>query len=113
MSDYVQKIIDQTPEELMKGPCTCPASNHVFKVNEKCPQLEPSTAILYHHLTAQLLYLGKHTRPDLLLAISFLCTRVQSPDKNDWKKLGRCLKFLQDTKANKLTLQADGSNVIS
>ena len=59
------------------------------------------------------MYLEKRARPDLLLAISFLCTRVQQPDEDDWKKLGRCLRFLRDTKDDKLTLEADGSNVIS
>jgi len=68
---------------------------------------------LFHHFTAQLLYLGKRTRPDLLLAISFLCTRVQEPDEDDGKKIGRCLRFLRETKDDKLTLEADGSSVIS
>ena len=113
MIDYVQKLIDETPEELLKGACTSPASNHLFNVNADCDKLDPSTAILYHHLVAQLLYLGKRTRPDLLLAVSFLCTRVQSPDEDDWKKLGRCIRFLRDTKNDKLTLQADNMSSIS
>ena len=64
---------------------------------------------MYHHLTTKLLYLAKRVRPDLQPAVSFLCTRVQSPDKDDWKKLGRCLTFLRDTKHEPLTLSADGS----
>ncbi len=97
----------------MKGSCSSPAANHLFAVNPDCEKLDSATSILYHHITAQLLYLGKRTRPELLLAISFLCTRVQEPDEDDWKKLGRCLRFLRDTKDDKLTLEADGNNVIS
>ena len=42
----------------------------------------------FHHLTAKLLYLCKHTRPDLQMAVAFLTTRVQNPDIDDFKKLG-------------------------
>ena len=69
MIDYVQKLIDETPEELLKGACTSLASNHLFNVNADCDKLDPATAILYHHLVAQLLYLGKRTRPHQLLTI--------------------------------------------
>ena len=97
----------------MKGPCTSPAANHLFNVNENATKLDASSAIIFHHLTAQLLYLAKRTRPDLLLAVSFLCTRVQEPDEDDWKKLGRCLRFLRDNKGDVLTLVANGMNSIS
>ena len=113
MVDYVEKILSEAPPDLMKGSCTSPAANHLFAVNESCDKLDPASAILFNHFTAQLFYLGKRTRPDLLLAISFLCTRVQEPDEDDGKKLGRCLRFLRETKDDKLTLEADGSSVIS
>jgi len=74
-------------------------------IADNCDKLDPASAILFHHITVQLLYLVKRTRPDLLLAISFLCTRVQEPDEDDWKKLGRCLRFLRETKDDKLTLE--------
>jgi hypothetical protein len=112
MIEYITKLLDDVPEELLKGSSTSPASNYLFNVNDDCTKLDPSTAILYHHIVAQLLYLGKRIRPDLLLAISFLCTRVQSPDEDDWKKLGRILRFLRDTKDDVMTLQADGVSSI-
>ena len=91
MQDYVDNILKEAPAELIKGACGSLAVHHLFEVNVDCKKLDARTAILYHHIVAQLLYLGKRTRPDLLLAISFLCTRVQEPDEDDWKKLGRCL----------------------
>ena len=113
MLEYIERLIADTPADLMKGPNTSPAANHLFKTNENATKLDTSTAVIYHHLTAQLLYLGKRTRTDILLAVSFLCTMVQSLDEDDWKKLGRCIRFLRDTKTDKITLQADGTNVIS
>jgi hypothetical protein len=59
-----------------------------------------------------LLYLSKRTRPDLQTPVSFLTTRVRLPDVDDWKKLGRCLRFLRDTKNDSHTLEADGSGII-
>mmetsp|Transcript_16222 Transcript_16222/g.24506 ORF Transcript_16222/g.24506 Transcript_16222/m.24506 type:complete len:201 (+) Transcript_16222:1821-2423(+) len=109
MIDCIERLIADTPEELLKGTATSPAANHLFQVNEMSKKLETSSAVIYHHLTAHLLYLGKWTRPNLLLAVSFLCTRVQLPDEDDWKKLGR---FLRDTKNDKLTLQADNNKPV-
>ena len=91
MQDYVQNMIDESPEEIMKGAMSSPAANHLFEVNPEAEKLGTVNAETYHHLVAKLLYLAKRSRPDVLLAVSFLCTRVQAPDVDDWKKLGRCL----------------------
>jgi hypothetical protein len=37
---------------------------------------------------------------------------VQSPDLDDWKKLGRCLRYLRDSAHLKYTLLADGTWMI-
>jgi hypothetical protein len=40
-------------------------------------------------------------------ALSYLTTRVQSPDEDDWEKLKRILEYLNGTRNLKLTLHAD------
>ena len=112
MDGYISDLLEEAPDELLKGTGSSPASNYLFNVNPKCERLNTETAAIYHHLTAKLLYLAKRTRPDLLTAVSFLCTRVQAPDRDDWKKLGCCLTYLQYTKGEKYTLAADGSWVV-
>ena len=107
MPEYIDRMIEDTPDELLKGPASTPAANHLFQVNPDAKKLDTSSAIIFHHLIAQLLYLGKRTRPDVLTAVSFLCTRVQNPDMDDWKKLGRCLRFVKDTSDDILTLEAN------
>ena len=94
MSQYIEDLLLECPESLMKGTSTTPATNHLFQTNEDAEKLDATDAVLYHHLVAKLLYLGKQTRLDLLTAISFLCTRIQNPDVDDFKKLGRCLHYL-------------------
>ena len=112
MPQYIEDLLLECPESIMKGTSTTPAANHLFQTNENAEKLSTTDAVLYHHLVAKLLYLGKRTRPDLLTAISFLCTRIQNPDVDDFKKLGRCLRYLRDSKHLSLTLEADDMTVI-
>jgi hypothetical protein len=46
---------------------------------------------------AKLLFVAKRARPDILLTVSFLTTRVRDPDYDDWKKLVRLLAYLKGT----------------
>jgi hypothetical protein len=104
MTDYISELLNQAPDDLLKGTGSTPAGNYLFHVNPNCKLLDTETAAIYHHLTAKLLYLAKRTRPDLLTAVSFLCTCVQAPDEDNWKKLGRCLTYLEHNKDLKYTL---------
>jgi hypothetical protein len=88
MNDFISELLKETPDELLKGPSSSPASNYLFRVNKVAKKLKSGTAVLYHHLVAKLLYLSKQTRPGLLTTVSFLSMRVQSPDVDNWKKLG-------------------------
>jgi len=85
MIQYIERIIDECPSELVKGPCGTPAANHLFQVNDDDNPLAEKDAELYHHLTAMLLYLSKKTRPDIQVAVSFLSTRVKARTCDDWK----------------------------
>ena len=107
MPHMIEEIISQLPLSLKNGPATTPAGNHLFQVNADAPKLDQADADLFHRLTAQLLYLGKRARPDLQTAVSFLTTRVTSPDRDDFRKLGRCLRYLNRTKHYALTLEAN------
>lgn len=61
---------------------------------------------------AKLLYLCKRARPDIKNAVAFLCTRVKSPDSDDYKKLVRVMKYLRGTVTLPLTLEADGTHTV-
>ena len=64
---------------------------------------------MFHSYVAKLLFAAKRARPDLQTAIAFLCTRVKSPDTDDWKKLVRVLGYLKDTIFLPLILGSDGT----
>jgi hypothetical protein len=111
-NDFIQELLKECPDDLMKGTSTTPAASHLFAVNPDCEKLDSDTSTMYHLLTAKLLYLSKRTRPDLQLAVSFLSTRVLAPDADDWKKLGRCIRYLRDNPELPHTLEADGTGLI-
>jgi hypothetical protein len=67
---------------------------------------------MFHHNVTKLLFLSKRARPDIQTAVAFLCTRVREPDTDDYKKLMRCMRFLQQTTELPLVLEADGANII-
>ena len=113
MEPYIEQIFVDCPTGLGKGPASTPAAAHLFDVDPDAGKLVPETKEAFHHLVAQLLYLSKRARPDIQTAVSFLCTRVQCPDVDDYKKLNRCLAYLRRTKNMPLTLEASSMGTIS
>ena len=49
--------------------------------------------------------LAKRERPDILMGISFLSTRVMRSDEEDWKKLVRLMSYLKNTTEMVLCLE--------
>ena len=68
--------------------------------------LDEGKAELYHRVTAQMLFAAQRGRPDLQTAVSFLTKRVRNPDKDDYKKLVRAIKYIRRTKFLRLTIEA-------
>jgi len=111
MDDYIEKVLDEAPEA-MDGEAATPAAEHLFHVNDEAEKLDAEMSDLFHSFTAKLLFLGKRGRPDIQTAIAFLCTRVASPDEDDYKKLIRVVRYLRGSKSLCLTLEADDLQVI-
>ena len=84
-----------------------PASNDLFNIGieQDAVASKDDLSIDFHSLVAKLMYIAKRTRPDILTAISYLATRVQSPIGRDRTKLRRVLSYLSDTQERSLTLR--------
>jgi hypothetical protein len=107
MFDYIANMLEALPND-MKGESATPAGAHLFQINKDDPTLlEEAKAVIFHHNTAKLLFLAKRVRPDIQLAVAFLCTRVKHPDVNGYKKLGRLMKYLEATIGLPLVLAMD------
>ncbi len=105
MNQYISRIIKEFPEEI-KGKLATPAKDHLFKVREYGQKLDDEMADAFHHTVYQLLFATNLAHRDIQTAVSFLTTRVQAPDKDDWVKIKQILKYLNGTRHLKLTLFA-------
>jgi hypothetical protein len=49
------------------------ASDDLFDVDEDSPQLNEKESDFFHRTTARLLFAAKRARPDLQVAVAYLC----------------------------------------
>lgn len=108
MEPVIQKLIDEVG---VTTTSRSPAGAGVFNVDEKSKKLSKSKREKFHSVTQSLLYVGKRVRWEILLPVSFLTTRVQSPDEDDWRKLLRVVAYLKGTV--KLGLRLGGTRPIA
>ena len=61
------------------------AASHLYSVNESEVKLDDETGKHLHSSVAKALYMAKRGRPDIPTAVSFLTTRVKSPNMGDYE----------------------------
>ena len=98
MQAYTEGVL---AENEVSGSVTTPATGNLFKIGDS-PRLSDRDAEKFHTTVAKLLYLAKRTRPDILLSVAFLTTRVKEPTQEDKNKLARVLKYLNGNCGRKL-----------
>eukprot|EP00978_Attheya_sp_CCMP212_P037933 scaffold183156_cov29-Attheya_sp.AAC.2 len=113
MEDYIQGMLDDLPSDMDESAIWA-AANHLFEVNANDPvTLNEEEGAMFHTNVSKLLFLCKRARPDIqTAAVSFLCTRVKSPDVDDYKKLARVMKYLREMINMPLTLEGENMRVI-
>ena len=86
-----------------QGSCkpAMPASTKLFEHMEDSELLSQNESDHFHSVVQKLLYICKRARPDIEPAVSYLCTRVSEPRKNDNDKLTRVLGCLEKTLKDK------------
>jgi hypothetical protein len=108
MERYIKESVlefeEENPDVNLKIVTTL-ATENLFRTREAgVTKLTQKRASLFHPTVAKLLFVAKRGRPDILLAISFLTTRVEEPDDDDWKKLVQVMSHLKATVGLHLTL---------
>ena len=96
MSDYNQVILQDTPANL-QGKSMVPAAKHLFTTCPDAPKISPQEQEIFHHLTMQLMYLSQRGRPNIRTAMAFLSSRVANLDQDDYMRLGKVIKYLENT----------------
>ena len=69
----------------------------LFDVSGPAEELTPVQQQKFKSIVPKLIWITKRGRPDIELAVSFLCTRVSKCNGSDWKKLRRVLRYLYGT----------------
>ena len=75
--------------------------------------LEVDKADSFHRMVARLLFAAKRARPDIQVAVAYLCTRVKYPNEADYDKLRRVIKYIRRTIHLPLLLGWDESGSIT
>ena len=108
MYDYLDDILDEAPIEF-DGEDVTPAVKSLFSVKMTQKKLDAATANLFHRIVARFLYVAKRARPDLQVAVAFLCKQVKCLNVGDWKKLGRLIRYVRATIHLPLIVGSDGT----
>jgi hypothetical protein len=108
--DYLQEVLAELPKD-MDGVANTPAAAHLFDVNDKPDPLSPDEADFFHSNVAKLLFACQRSRPDIQTAVAFLSSRVQAPDRDDYKKLRRVMQYIRGSLDQVRTMEADGTGL--
>jgi hypothetical protein len=114
MSKYTKEILKQAEDNIEKcgGNKSCAAPRNLFEVDESTPSLSKRKSEIFHSLVAKILFATKRARPDTATAISFLMTRAQKPNKDDWAKLIHLIKYIRTTQDLPLMLGVKEGNAL-
>ena len=66
----------------------------------------------FHRMVARLLFVAKRARPDLQVAVTFLCTCVSAQTRQDYNKLATVIKYIRHTIHLPLLIGWDESGVL-
>ena len=84
-----------------------PAAKWLLTTNPDTKPLDEARSDIYRTFVAKLIWVMKRGRPDIEPTISFLCTRVKGPDKDDWHKFKRCMCWIKQTATEVRIVGAD------
>ncbi len=80
----VEEFEQENPEQVVRV-VTTPATENLFfiRADTDAVWISKHKYVQFHSTAAKLLFVVKRGRPDILLAVSFLTTRVKRPDDDD------------------------------
>ena len=84
---------------------TTPATDDLFETSDDSEKLNAKEMRDFHTKVAKLLYLAKRTRPECLVAVSYLTTRVTKSTVEDRAKLNRVLGYIKSTQGAAIILK--------
>jgi hypothetical protein len=107
MEGFIKDLLD-TCQEIV-GVSAIPGDPKLFTVGKETHNslLPNHLREFFHSIVAKLLYLSKRIRPDILTEVAFLTKRVLAPQRDDYDKLMKTIKYIRGTRELALTLEMD------
>ena len=106
MQTYLDEAIHQSQLDVRRAAAT-PATKTLFEIDPHAALLSPPEFDRFCSVVCKLLYVALRGRPDILLAVVFLASRVSKATIQDQAKLKRLLEYLYGTYDLPLILGAD------
>jgi hypothetical protein len=111
MEGYVNDLLETCK---VSGIAATPALSNLFLIDKNKEFLNFDLKKWFHSTVAKVLYLAKRARPDVLVCVSFLASRVLEPNTDDFAKLNRLLKYINGSKELGIVLEPDNDlNIVS
>ena len=95
----------------VKGTARSPATEGLFETREGAPTVSEPVRVWFHKVVAMVLYLAKRTKPECLVAVAFLATRVNKCTADDVDKLQRLVRYIQATRDSGVVLRPGAGGV--
>ena len=89
-------MLCDSPTEV-DGLATTLTAAHLFRVNDDAMLFNKAQWDIYVNLVMQGLNLSQQGHPDIQTAISLLCSHIQTPNMDDYKKLAHLMRYLHGT----------------
>ena len=106
MQSYIDEAIQQSQLDVRRTAAT-PATKGLFDIDSHAAQLDTPESDRFRSVVCKLLYVALRGRPDILLAVVFLASRISKATLQDQVKLKRLLEYLYGTYDLPLILGAD------
>lgn len=108
MEDYTKRMCEAYGGSTSRT-ITSPANSDLFTIDEDEERLDAQYQDIFHSTVAAALYLAKRARPDILLTVSALTSRVNKASNKDKKALERLLAYLLQTRWYIMAVSLDKS----
>ena len=90
---------------VVRGAARSPATEGLFETRESATGVTEPVRVWFHKVVAMVLYLAKRTKPECLVAVAFLATRVNKCTSDDVDKLQRLVRYVHATRDSGVVLR--------
>ena len=95
----------------VKGVARPPATEGLFETREGAGAVTERVRVWFHKVVAMVLYLAKRTKPECLVAVAFLATRVHKCTTDDVDKLQRLVRYIHGIRDSGVLLRPGAGGI--